>query len=1204
MAAFVAAVPIADGAAASSPTGAPLAASVLDQLAAIEADKAERSVAEQKVDANLLYAAREQTEGQAVAGVPDLESTVEVDRGMVLVDISGAITDALERAVDALGGEVVATVPEFDSMRARLPVQATAVLAERPDVRAVAPADEATTHRSESPGGVAPSEVAGSAVAATSGTGIGANEADVTMRVAQARASFGLDGSGVKVCVLSDGVSSLAARQATGDLPAVDVLSGQAGTGDEGTAMLELIADLAPAAELGFATAFSGVASFAQNIVELRADGCDVLVDDVTYFGEPSFQDGPIAQAITTVRNDGAVYLSSAGNLGNLSDGTSGTWQGDFEDIGEAGAPLGPGRRLHGWGSGAPYNTITASGGPIELQWSDPLGGSTNDHDVFLLSADGTTVIASSTNVQNGSQDPLELIATAPVGGRIVVTRKAAADARFLALHTNRGRLAHATGGAARGHNVSVDAVSVAATPAASPFDGSSPVGPFPGVHSGSDRSELFSSDGPTRQYFAPDGTPLTSELTSGGGVVRPGVDVTAPDGVTTTTPGFGRFYGTSASAPNAAAVVALARQAAPTLGPVQLEEALAASAIDIEAPGVDPVTGAGIVDAPALLAAVGAAPGAPLAMSQVAIEVRGGDGDDVLEPAERVALRPALRNVGSVPATAITATLASETADAVVTKPTTTYDDLAAGAVGSPESEPFEVQVAAGCRCGAALAFTLTIAYTGGVGPTLSVPVEVVVGAPLPDTTAAYSGPPAPIPDANPAGASATVTVSAEAPISELSVTIGGSACSTVAGATSVGIDHTYVGDLTATLTSPSGTTVTLFERTGGSGNNLCRTVLSDDALTPISGLSSAAAPFSGRFRPHQPLDAFIGEDPNGAWTLRVVDAAGSATGSIRAFSVDIASHRCSNASSVPTGASDQYGAVGGTTLNVAKPGVLANDQDGDGDLLAAALATPPASGQLWLASSGAFAYLPDPGFVGTDTFTYRVTDGTNSSEPVSVAIEVVTPAGAFVVAVYEDFLGRATDPVGAAYWVGRLDSGAETRSSFVTKMTRSREYARKIVTRAFVDTLGRVPDVAGREYWAARVQAGMPVSTLVLNLLASPEFGRRSGGTVAGFVDATFDAILGRAPTTAERSARVAAIVAGTSRLQVASDLYRSFDSRRRRTRVAFADLLGRAPSRTELELWVAALATRSDVDLAIALGSGTEYNVLASVRWLGAR
>ena len=87
--------------------------------------------------------------------------------------------------------------------------------------------------------------------------------------------------------MLSDGVDSLAASIATGELPAdVEVLPGQAGDGDEGTAMLEIVHDLAPGAQLGFATAFTSDASFADNIRALRAAGCDVIVDDVLYFNE------------------------------------------------------------------------------------------------------------------------------------------------------------------------------------------------------------------------------------------------------------------------------------------------------------------------------------------------------------------------------------------------------------------------------------------------------------------------------------------------------------------------------------------------------------------------------------------------------------------------------------------------------------------------------------------------------------------------------------------------------------------------------------------------------------------------------------------------------------------------------------------------------------------------------------------------------
>ena len=132
-----------------------------------------------------------------------------------------------------------------------------------------------------------------------------------------------------------DGVDSLAASQAAGELPAVDVLPEQAGDGDEGTAMLEILHDMAPGAELGFATAFNSDASFADNIRALRfAAGCDVIVDDILYFNESPFEDGPIAQAVNDVTADGALYFSSAGNEGNTLDGTSGNYEGDFRGSG------------------------------------------------------------------------------------------------------------------------------------------------------------------------------------------------------------------------------------------------------------------------------------------------------------------------------------------------------------------------------------------------------------------------------------------------------------------------------------------------------------------------------------------------------------------------------------------------------------------------------------------------------------------------------------------------------------------------------------------------------------------------------------------------------------------------------------------------------------------------------------------------------
>ena len=65
--------------------------------------------------------------------------------------------------------------------------------------------------------------------------------------------------------------------------------------------MLEIVYDLAPGADLGFATARGGRAQFAQNIRDLRTSGCEVIVDDVGYPTSPVFQDGIIADAVDAV---------------------------------------------------------------------------------------------------------------------------------------------------------------------------------------------------------------------------------------------------------------------------------------------------------------------------------------------------------------------------------------------------------------------------------------------------------------------------------------------------------------------------------------------------------------------------------------------------------------------------------------------------------------------------------------------------------------------------------------------------------------------------------------------------------------------------------------------------------------------------------------------------------------------------------------
>ena len=119
---------------------------------------------------------------------------------------------------------------------------------------------------------------------------------------------------------------------------------------------------------------------------------------------------------------------------------------------------------------------------------------------------------------------------------------------------------------------------------------------------------ESFSSDGPRKIFFNPDGSPITPgkfTYASKGGVTLQKPDATAADGVYTKTPGFLPFFGTSAAAPHAAAIAALVKSAHPSLTNAQIINILHTTTLDNMEAGVDRDGGYGILMAlPAVQAA------------------------------------------------------------------------------------------------------------------------------------------------------------------------------------------------------------------------------------------------------------------------------------------------------------------------------------------------------------------------------------------------------------------------------------------------------------------------------------------------------------------------------------------------------------------------------------------------------------------------
>lgn len=96
----------------------------------------------------------------------------------------------------------------------------------------------------------------------------------------------------------------------------------------------------------------------------------------------------------------------------------------------------------------------------------------------------------------------------------------------------------------------------------------------------------------------------------------------------------------------------------------------------------------------------------------------------------------------------------------------------------------------------------------------------------------------------------------------------------------------------------------------------------------------------------------------------------------------------KASNAS--PAGSPDTYFTQEDTQISEAAPGVLANDTDADGDPLTAEVVNPPFGEYFEMLPDGSFEYQPPTDYDSPVQFTYRVSDGTTTSPPVTATIEI----------------------------------------------------------------------------------------------------------------------------------------------------------------------------------------------------------------------
>ena len=432
-----------------------------------------------------------------------------------------------------------------------------------------------------------------------------------------------VDGTGQTVGILSDSFGDGSADVASGDLPGpgnpcgrytpVKVLQDDSGT-DEGRAMAQLVHDVAPGAALDFATGDQGMTNFASNIAALKAAGATTIVDDLSYFAEPFFQDGPIAVAANAATADGKTnYFSAAGN-DNIVVGGQNVGSYEAQSFRPTPCPaavtaLSGEKQCHDFDPGPGVSngdTITIepfSELDVDFQYAEPWYGVTDDFDVFLVDATTGDVVGTAVDNNLTTQRPSELAfaeyaSNSPENVEVVIGRHSGHGRPRLkfSLLGSQGidAVQFATssgpdviGPTIYGHNGAASVTSMAAAPAR---DTTTP--------------ETYSSRGPVTMVYGPvDGTTPAARLPRVERLAKP--DLTAADCVSTAMWRFDPFCGTSAAAPDAAAVAALMKQRNPRASAKLVVNKMKATATPM-AHGTAQSTGAGFVNAAAAVSAVG----------------------------------------------------------------------------------------------------------------------------------------------------------------------------------------------------------------------------------------------------------------------------------------------------------------------------------------------------------------------------------------------------------------------------------------------------------------------------------------------------------------------------------------------------------------------------------------------------------------------
>ena len=558
----IVAVPAVGAADVAPPAAPPPSQASLskDQLAALSAVRETRPSALRGVLAGISATALGGVGGAGAAQGPDLAGLVtrRTAGGSTLVAVTirtdlPLVRAALDR-LERLGVEIVNR--SDTTVEAYLSPAVLALVAALPGVDAVEP-------------------VLPTMVQAVVSAGVGVHGASPWQ-------TAGYLGAGIKVGIIDGGFTGMAALLGT-ELPAsvharcytsvgsfTSTLSACEAEGIEhGTGVAETIADMAPGISLYVANPFS-LLDYQRTVTWMAQNGVEVINASLaTAFEGPGDGTDPTGASLYTVitqaANAGILWVNSAGNSGE--NGWVGPWSDPDKD-----------QFLNYEGDDQENSLVLAAGQQaiVTARWNETWGRAKNDYDLGVFDQGGS-LIASSVDIQNGNDDPVEtLVFEAPASAtyHIVATRHAgAAVSRFqiLVLTSGASPLEHQV------------AASTIPTPVDSRAAGFVAVGAVDVATPGT--IETYSSRGPTVD-----------------GRIKP--DVVAGDCGSTTT--FGAFCGTSQSAPHVTGAAALILEAFPKYTASQAASFLRSRAVPLGSGSPNNTFGYGRLE-------LGAVPGLPV---------------------------------------------------------------------------------------------------------------------------------------------------------------------------------------------------------------------------------------------------------------------------------------------------------------------------------------------------------------------------------------------------------------------------------------------------------------------------------------------------------------------------------------------------------------------------------------------------------------